>query len=36
MKKRNDAAKHKLPKKDVSEHPKVTIHQLPTGVRGLD
>jgi circadian clock protein KaiC len=36
MKKRNDAAKHKLPKKAVSEPPKVTIHQLPTGVRGLD
>ena len=36
MKKQNDAAKHELPKKAASKPPKVTIHQIPTGVRGLD
>jgi len=36
MKKQNDAAKRKLPKKVVSRPTKVTIRKLPTGVRGLD
>src|SRR5664279_2692184 len=36
MKKPNNAAKHKLPKKVVSQPAKVTIRKLPTGVRGLD
>jgi circadian clock protein KaiC len=36
MKKQNDAAKRKLPKKAVSQPRKVTIHKMPTGVRGLD
>src|SRR5665647_308169 len=36
MKKPNNAATHKLPKKVVSQPAKVTIRQLPTGVRGLD
>jgi circadian clock protein KaiC len=36
MKKQNNAAKHKLPKKGVSRPGKVTLHKLPTGVRGLD
>ena len=36
MKKQNDAAKHKLSKQAASQLPKVTIHQIPTGVRGLD
>src|SRR5471032_2132566 len=36
MKKQNDAAKRKLPKKAVSQPAKVTIRKLPTGVRGLD
>ena len=36
MKKQNDAAKRKLPKKVVSQPAKVTIRKLPTGVRGLD
>jgi circadian clock protein KaiC len=36
MKKQNKAAKLALPKKVVSRPAKVTIHQLPTGVRGLD
>ena len=36
MKKQNDAAKRKLPKKAVSQPAKVTIHKMPTGVRGLD
>jgi circadian clock protein KaiC len=36
MKKQNDAAKLKVPKKVVSHPAKVTIRKLPTGVRGLD
>jgi circadian clock protein KaiC len=36
MKKQNDAAKRKLPKKVLSQPAKVTIHKMPTGVRGLD
>ena len=36
MKKQNNAAKRTLPKKAVSQPAKVTIHKLPTGVRGLD
>ena len=36
MKKQNDAARRKLPKKAVSRPAKVTIHKVPTGVRGLD
>src|ERR1700730_16499788 len=36
VKKQNDAAKRKLPKKAVSQPAKVTIHKLPTGVFGLD
>ena len=36
MKKQNNAAKRKLPKKAASQPAKVTIHKLPTGVRGLD
>src|ERR1700732_5250205 len=36
MKQPNDAAKRKLVKKAVSQPAKVTIHKLPTGVRGLD
>jgi circadian clock protein KaiC len=36
MKKRNDSAICKLPKKILSPPRKVTIHKLPTGVRGLD
>src|ERR1019366_10369237 len=36
MKKSNNAAKRKLPKKVVSQPSKVTIRKLPTGVRGLD
>ena len=36
MKKQNDAAKRKLPKKVVSQPAKVTIRKMPTGVRGLD
>ena len=36
MKKPNNAAKRKLPKKVVSQPAKVTIRKLPTGVRGLD
>src|SRR5471032_1143389 len=36
MKKQNDAAKRKLPKKAVSQPAKVKIRKLPTGVRGLD
>lgn len=36
MKNQNDAAKRKLPKKVVSQPAKVTIHKIPTGVRGLD
>ena len=35
MKKPNDAARHR-PKKAVVPSGKVTIHQVPTGVRGLD
>src|ERR1700686_677458 len=36
MKKQNSAAKNNLPKKGVVKPGKVTIHKLPTGVRGLD
>src|SRR5450755_1061636 len=36
MKKPNNTAKRKLPKKVVSQPAKVTIHKIPTGVRGLD
>jgi len=36
MKKQNDAAKRKLPTKLVGQPAKVTIHKMPTGVRGLD
>jgi circadian clock protein KaiC len=36
MKKQNSASKLTLPKRAVSKPAKVTIHQLPTGVRGLD
>src|SRR5476651_2550759 len=36
MKKPNNAAKRKLPKKVVSQPAKVIIRKLPTGVRGLD
>ncbi len=36
MKKSNNAAKRDLSKKIVSQPAKVTIRQLPTGVRGLD
>jgi circadian clock protein KaiC len=36
MKSQNAAAKRKLPKKVASQPAKVTIHKLPTGVRGLD
>ena len=36
MKKQNDVAKRKPPKKVVSRPANVTIHKLPTGVRGLD
>jgi circadian clock protein KaiC len=36
MKKQNGATKPKLPKKVVSRPAKVTIHKMPTGVRGLD
>src|ERR1039457_6874088 len=36
MKKSNNAANRKLPKKVVSQPAKVTIRKLPTGVRGLD
>src|SRR5437762_12651139 len=36
MKKQNDAAKRKRPKKVVSQPAKVTIQKIPTGVRGLD
>src|SRR3972149_3067735 len=36
MKRQNDAAKRKLPKQGVSQPAKVTIHKIPTGVRGLD
>jgi len=36
MKKENKRAKLTLPKKVVSQPAKVTIHQIPTGVRGLD
>src|SRR6185503_4190557 len=36
MKKHNDLAKGKLPATAVSQRGKVTIHKLPTGVRGLD
>ena len=36
MKKQNNTAKPTLPKRSVSKPAKVTIHKLPTGVRGLD
>src|SRR5580698_8164664 len=36
MKNKNDAAQRKLSKKVVSPPSKVTIHKLPSGVRGLD
>jgi circadian clock protein KaiC len=36
MKKPADAAKRKMPKKAVRPPAKVTIHKIPTGVRGLD
>src|SRR5665811_642343 len=36
MKKQNNAAKRKRPKILVSQPAKVTIHKIPTGVRGLD
>ena len=36
MKKQNNATKGKLPKILVSQPAKVTIHKIPTGVRGLD
>jgi len=36
MKKQTDAAKRKQPKKDASQPAKVTIRQMPSGVRGLD
>jgi circadian clock protein KaiC len=36
MKKENKPAKLTLPEKAVSKPAKVTIHKLPTGVRGLD
>ncbi|MGI8603661.1 MAG: RAD55 family ATPase [Verrucomicrobiales bacterium] len=36
MKKQTDAVKRKLPKKAVIPPAKVTIHKMPTGVRGLD
>src|SRR5476649_371878 len=36
MKKQNDAAKRKMQTKVASQPSKVTIHKLPTGVRGLD
>ncbi len=36
MKKPGDADKHKVIKKIVRQPAKVTIHKMPTGVRGLD
>jgi circadian clock protein KaiC len=36
MKKQNSASKLTLPKRAVSKPAKVTIHKLPTGVRGFD
>ena len=36
MKKKKDAAKRPSPKQAVNPPAKVTIHKLPTGVRGLD
>ena len=36
MKKLNNVATRKLPKKAVSQRAKVTIHKMPSGVRGLD
>src|SRR5471032_1910143 len=36
MKKRNNAARLKLPGPAGNHPAKVTIHKLPTGVRGLD
>jgi len=36
MKNPNDAAKRKLSKKPASQPAKVTIHKIPSGVRGLD
>ncbi|HZK79330.1 MAG TPA: ATPase domain-containing protein [Gemmatimonadaceae bacterium] len=36
MKQRDDAAKSKRPKNAARQPPKLAIHTLPTGVRGLD
>lgn len=36
MKKQRNGAKRQLPKKGLSEAAKVRIHQMPSGVRGLD
>jgi circadian clock protein KaiC len=36
MKKQRKAAKPKLPEKGLTQAAKVRIHQIPTGVRGLD
>jgi circadian clock protein KaiC len=36
MKEQKDAARHRPPKKVVSQQAKVTIRKIPTGVRGLD
>ncbi len=36
MKKRNHKATRPLLKKAVNQPAKVTIHKMPTGVRGLD
>jgi circadian clock protein KaiC len=36
MKKKNNAANRRLPKKVAPQPAKVTIHKMPTGVRGLD
>jgi circadian clock protein KaiC len=36
MKKQNNESKRKLLEKDISQPAKVTIHKMPTGVRGLD
>ena len=36
VKQRDDAAKSKRPKNAARQPPKLAIHTLPTGVRGLD
>src|SRR5512140_2267736 len=36
MRNKNDAAKRTLPKNVARQPAKVTIHKIPTGVRGLD